>query len=88
MDAGHKIVYYRLTKEAAISGWSDTEEAIGRWFKSYVYEKPGIGLKDYCYPYALQEDGSWMMCGRVVCNFSLLDLYDSLPADAKNETSN
>jgi hypothetical protein len=46
-----------------------------------------MGLKDYSYPYALQEDGRWLMCGRVVRNFSLLDLHDSLPADAKNETS-
>ena len=82
-----KTVYYKLTKEASIPNWSDTDAAIGRWFKSCVYEEPGMGLKDYSYPYALQEDGSWLMCGRVVRNFSLLDLHDSLPADAKNETS-
>jgi hypothetical protein len=77
--SNQKTVYYVLTKEAAIPGWSDTEEAVGRWYKSCVYEDENGKLRDYSYPYALQADGTWMMCGRVVSDFSKLKLHDQMP---------
>ena len=84
MSGNTRTVYYQLTKEAAVPGWSDTEEAVGRWFKSRIYTDESGRVKDYSYPHALQKDGSWMMCGRVVSDFSKIKLYDQMPKQWSN----
>ena len=68
-------VYYQLTKDSCVPGWSDTEEALGRWFKSVLMQDPIDRYKDYSYPYALQSSGGWMCTGRVIGNWRKVKFY-------------
>ena len=68
-------VYYQLTKDSCVPGWSDTEEVLGRWFKSVLMQDPIDRYKDYSYPYALQSGGVWTVAGRVVGNWRKVKFY-------------
>lgn len=72
------VVYYQLTKDAAIPSRSDHDDCVGRWFKSTLCIDHGEP-KDSTYPYALQSDGSWLMCGRVVKDWAKVVMFPDPP---------
>ena len=71
-------VYYQLTKENCVPGWSDTEEALGRWFRSILTADSRCNYSDYSYPCALQSSGGWMCTGRVVGDWKKVDFYQEV----------
>jgi len=72
---GKYEVYYQLTKGNCVPGWSDTEEALGMWFKSILIADSRGNYQDYSYPYALQSNGGWMHTGRVVGDWRKVEFY-------------
>lgn len=70
-------VRYILTEECAIrkEEFHNPDHAFGREWSSIVCLNSYVekGIADYSYPYARQDDGSWMMTGRVVADWSKVD---------------
>ena len=72
-------VYYQLTQENCVPGWSDTDEALGRWFKSILVKDGALdSYRDYSYPYALQSNGGWMCTGRVIGDWKKVVFYQKV----------
>jgi hypothetical protein len=81
-SASQHVVWYRLTKESAIPNWSDTEEALGRWYRSLIFfDFDDSQWRDYNYPSALQSNGKMMICGRVARSFDAMKLF--VPIETK-----